>query len=94
MTDVILTEAVKIVGALLLMLIGVLGTWLTALMAKRTELSTVNAAKDELIFAAQQTVGELEQTIVNDLKAANLDGKLTQEEIASLGAHLYSITIL
>lgn len=93
MIEIIIEEAVKIVGALLLTLIGVLGTWLTAKLAKHAELATVNAAKDELIQAAQQTVGELEQTMVRDLKAASLDGKLTEEEITSLGINLYNITI-
>ena len=100
MTDVIITEAVKIVGALLLMLIGVLGTWLTKQIAKSRELANdeqlltnISLAIDELILAAQQTVGELEQTLVKDLKAANADGKLTEQEITSLGMSLYNITI-
>lgn len=93
MTDVIITEAVHIVGALLLMLIGVLGTWLTAQIAKRQELTNISIAMDELISHTQQTVGELEQTVVKDLKAAAVDGKLTDEEITSLGVTLYNITI-
>ena len=93
MVEIIIEESVKIIASLLLMLIGVLGTWLTAKLAKRTELATVNAAKDELILAAQQTVGELEQTLVRDLKAATADGKLTQQDIISLSMSLYNITI-
>lgn len=93
MLELIIEEGVKIVGALLLMLIGVLGTWLTAVLAKHEKLATVNEAKDELILAAQQTVGELEQTLVKDLKAAALDGKLSEEAITSLGINLYNITM-
>ena len=93
MTDVIITEAVKIISTLLVMLIGVLGTWLTAKIAKRTELTNIGLAMDELISMAQQTVGELEQTMVRDLKAASVDGKLSDEEITSLGISLYNITI-
>lgn len=93
MVDVIIEEGVKIVGALLLMLIGVLGTWLTAKIAKRQELTNVSLAMNELIAMTQQTVGELEQTIVKEMKAANLDGKLTEEEITALGINLYNITI-
>ena len=33
---------------------------------------------------AQQTVMELQQTVVDNLKAASADGKLTKEEIAEL----------
>lgn len=93
MVDVIISEGVKIVGTLLVMLIGVLGTWLTAKIAKRTELTNIALAMDELITLAQQTVGELEQTLVKDMKEASLDGKLTEEEITSLGVTLYNITI-
>lgn len=99
MADVIITEAVKIVAALLLMLIGVLGTWMTKQIAKGRELANdeqlltnISLAIDELILAAQQTVGELEQTSVKDMKAANLDGKLTDEEVTALGINLYNIT--
>lgn len=93
MTDVIITEAVHIAGALLLMLIGVLGTWLTTKMAKRTELANVSLAMEELVYLTQQTVGELEQTMVEGMKAATEDGKLTKEDITSLGISLYNITI-
>ena len=100
MADVIITETVKIVGSLLLMLIGVLGTWLTSLIAKSRELTNneqllvnVSLAIDEATEAARQTVGELEQTMVKDLKAASADGKLSEEDITSLGINLYNITM-
>ena len=92
MADIIIEQGVRIVAALLMALIGVLGTWLTAQIGKRQELKNVSLALDELILAAQQTVGELEQTMVQDMKAANMDGKLTQEEITALGVTVINWT--
>ena len=86
MADIIIENIVKITAALLLMLIGVLGTYLTALASKRAETANVAEALRSLTEAAKTTVGELQQTIVNPLKEAAADGKLTQEEYDSLVA--------
>ena len=72
---------VQIVSTLLITLIGVMGAWLTAQIAKRHELASIHAAQQEVITAAQITVGELQQTVVDGLKAARKDGKLTKSEI-------------
>ena len=84
MTDIIIENTVKITAALLLMLIGVLGTYLTTLAAKRAETANVSEALRAMTEAAKTTVGELQQTIVGPLKAAAADGKLTPDEIADL----------
>ena len=84
MENIIIETVVQIFAALLLMLISLLGTWLTAKIAKRTELANIAAATDEAIRVARQTVMELQQTVVDNLKAASADGKLTEEEIAEL----------
>lgn len=84
MTDIIIENIVRIAAALLLMLIGVLGTYLTTLAAKRAETANVSEALRALTEAAKTTVGELQQTIVEPLKAAAADGKLTPDEIADL----------
>ena len=55
-------------------------------------MDTVNHAQQELIKLAQITVGELKQTVVDSMKAAHTDGKLTKEEIAQLGNLLYEKT--
>lgn len=41
----------------------------------------------------EQTVLELQQTVVDDLKAASADGKLTQDEITELGKKLLQGTL-
>lgn len=93
MLDIILENVVTIVVVLLTTLIGVLGTWLTTKLAKKEELATINAAQQEAIQAAQLTVSELQQTLVDGLKAGHEDGKLTAEEIEALGKLLLSETL-
>ena len=84
MENIIIETVVQIFAALLLMLISLLGTWLTAKLAKRTELANIAAATDEATRVAQQNVMELQQTVVDNLKAASADGKLTKEELTEL----------
>ena len=93
MFEVIMENIINIVGALLMTLIGVLGAWITSKIAKRTELATINAAQQELIFLAQQTVGELQQTIVQGMREVSEDGKLDREDIAFLGRELLNKTM-
>ena len=89
---ILIENAVEIAAAFFIALIGVFGAWLTAKLGKATQLDTVNRAQQELIKLAQITVGELKQTVVDGMKAAHTDGKLTKEEIASLGQLLFEKT--
>ena len=93
MAGVIIENVVNILGELLIMLIGILGVWLTTRLNKWVEVTNINAAQQEVIAMAQITVGELQQTVVEKLKAAHEDGKLTREEINSLGYDLINLTI-
>mgnify|MGYP000998574248 FL=1 len=90
--NILIENAVNIAAAFFIALIGVFGAWLTAKLGKATQLDTVNHAQQELIKLAQITVGELKQTVVDGMKAAHKDGKLTKEEIAQLGQLLYEKT--
>ena len=92
-TAVIIENAVQVTATLLLMLIGVLGTWISTKIAKREELKNISAATEEATKAAQTTVLQLQQTTVEHLKAASADGKLTKDEIDSLGKALLEGTI-
>ena len=92
MTDAIINVIAQVLATLLITLIGVLGAWLTAKIGKRVELSNINKAKDELIIAAQQTVMELQQTVVEGLKDVAIDGKLSEEEITELSGLLVNKT--
>ena len=91
-TEILIDNAVNIAAAFFVALIGVVGAWLTAKLGKVTQLDTVNRAQQELIKLAQITVGELKQTVVDGMKAAHKDKKLTKEEIAQLGQLLYEKT--
>lgn len=93
MYEIIMETVVQIVATLLITLIGVLGAWLTAKLAKKTELTNINAATNEVVSAAQLTVLELQQTVVEGWKAASADGKLSQDEIAELGKMLVQKTM-
>jgi len=83
--EIIIEYAAQIIAYLLLALLGVLGTWLAGKFAKRQELTNISIATNEAVGAAQQTVLELQQTVVDKLKAAHADGKLTEDEIKDLG---------
>lgn len=89
---ILIENVVNIFAAFLIALIGVFGAWLTAKLGKATQLDTVNRAQQELIKLAQITVGELKQTVVDGMKAAHTDGKLTKDEIAQLGQLLFEKT--
>jgi len=90
--EILIENAVNITAAFFIALIGVFGAWLTAKLGKATQLDNVNHAQQELIKLAQITVGELKQTVVDGMKVAHKDGKLTKEEIAQLGQLLYEKT--
>ena len=83
MTQTIFGYALEIVATLAITAIGVFGAWLTAKIAKKQELSAIAAATAQVIQAAQMTVGELQQTVVESLKANG--AKLTEAQIAELG---------
>ena len=92
MQDAIIEVITQALATVLITLIGVLGTWLTAKVLKRVELTNINKAKDELVEAAQRTVLELQQTVVEGMKAAAQDGKLSEEEITELSIMLLNKT--
>lgn len=91
--DLLLNYGLQVAATLLITLIGVLGTYLTLQLSKNASLKNINDAQKELIRAAKITVGELQQTMVGELKAANADGKLTAQEIAGLRAKLLDKTV-
>ena len=93
MTDVIIENIVRIVAALLMMLISVGGAYLTSLIAKHEKLKAISEATQQVIDAAIQTTGELQQTVVNDLKAASADGKLSKEDIDTLYHDVVVLTL-
>ena len=93
MNTVIIETIVSVLANLAITLIGVAGAWLVTQIAKTQQLNTINTAVGELTNAAEQTVWELQQTVVDGLKEAAADGKLTQAEITDLGKKLLEGTL-
>ena len=91
--ELLFNYGLQVAATLLITLIGVLGTYLTMQIGKNANLKNINDAQKELIRAAKITVGELQQTMVSQLKDANSDDKLTPQEIASLRAKLLDKTV-
>ena len=91
--DQLLEYGMQVAATLLVTLIGVLGAWLTLKLGKSANLQNIDAAQKELIRAAKLTVGELQQTVVAELKTANADGKLSAPEIKELQEKLLSKTL-
>ena len=93
MNTVIIETIVSVLANLAITLIGVAGAWLVTQIGKNQQLHTINTAVGELTNAAEQTVWELQQTVVDGLKEASADGKLAQEEITRLGKLLLEGTL-
>ena len=93
MEMVIMEVVINVIGTLVLTALGVLGAWLTAKIGQKKELENINLAKDEVIRIAMLTVQELQQTVVDSLKASHEDGKLTKSEIYELGNMLINKTL-
>lgn len=93
MIETIMTNAVEVTGSLLMMLIGLLGTWLSLKMAKQQELKALSAAVNQAIAMARLTVDELQQTVVDGIKAERADGRLTKQEISMLSTQLWEKTV-
>ena len=91
--EIIIEYAVQILCYLVVSLLGVLGAWLAAKFAERQELTNIHIATNEAVSAAQQTVLELQQTVVDGWKSAHGDGKLTEDEVAALGSMLLEKTL-
>ena len=85
MVETIIEVVTAALFDLVLAALTVLLAWVGAKIGENKKLANINEAKQEVDDAVFQTVAELQQTVVEGLKAAAEDGKLTQEEISELG---------
>ena len=92
MNNILIETIVSIIANVVITLIGVLGAWLVMQLCKSQKLSNISAAVDEVTDAAETTVLELEQVLVSGMKEASADGKLTKDEINTLGEILWEET--
>lgn len=88
MYEAIIEVTVQILGEVILAMIGIAGTWLLARMTENKKLANIAAATEEAKATAEQTAMALQQTMVEGMKAAHADGKLTEQEIQHLGIML------
>lgn len=84
--------AMDIVKTIVVAALGVLGAWLAAKLGQNKKLANIAQATNQVILAAQLTVGELQQTAVEAMKAAAPNGKLTKAQITALNAQLLAKT--
>lgn len=85
MVETIIEVVTAALFDLILAALTVLLAWVGSKIAENKKLTNINEAKQEVDDAVFQTVAELQQTVVEGLKTAAEDGKLTQEEISELG---------
>lgn len=86
--DVFIEVGTQVVFELLMLVIGVAFAYLTRLVGKSRKLEHIASAMEELERVVKNVVGDLQQTVVEGLKDASVDGKLSQEEIYDLGKML------
>ena len=86
---VLISKLLEVLAALAVAGIGVAGTWLLSKLAQKQKFQHVANAVQTLTEAAQTTVLELQQTIVDDLKEK---GKLSPEMVAELQTKLIEKT--
>ena len=88
MREVLIEVGTQVLFELLLLVLSVAFAFIGKWLAKHEKLKTVAAAMEEVQMLARETVNELEQTVVENLKAATKDGKLSKTDIEWLGQQL------
>lgn len=85
MREAIIEVTVQVITAVLLGVVSIAFAYVGKWMGQNKKLETVAAAMSQLEDVVQNVVGELQQTMVEGLKDASVDGKLSQEDIYDLG---------
>ena len=88
---VLIEQVVTTVARVLEALVLAYGAWALEKFGKNKKLQNLNLAYQELCKIVKQTVRELNQTIVAELKEKSPDGKLTDIQIADLNARLLTL---
>ena len=85
MREVIIEVTVQVIGAIVMGVIGIMFAYIGKLIGQNKKLETISSAMNQLEGVVQNVVGELQQTMVEGLKEASVDGKLSNEDIFDLG---------
>ena len=81
-------NVLQIVSTLVITALGVCGAWITAKIGKRQEFKNLSQAIQEAQSCIENTVRELQQTLVENFKESSADGKLSESEIENLNSAL------
>ena len=92
MKEILIEQAAQLVSTIVVTLIGFLAAWLSAKLNEDMKLKNLASALDTCLKTTQVTVGELQQKLVEGMKEANEDGKLTEDEIKTLNSSLLAYT--
>ena len=85
MREAIIEVTVQVMGAVLMGIVGIVFAYIGKLIGQNKKLETISSAMSQLEGVVQSVVGELQQTMVEGLKEASVDGKLSNEDIFDLG---------
>jgi hypothetical protein len=85
MREVIIEVTVQVIGAIVMGVIGIMFAYIGKLIGQNKKLENISSAMNQLEGVVQSVVGELQQTMVEGLKEASVDGKLSNEDIYDLG---------
>ena len=88
---VLIEQGVNTIYRLIWAVTLAVGAWMLDKIGKNAKMKNVSLAVQNVLEITRQTVEELQQTIVNDLKASRPGGKLTPEDIDDLGFRLLNI---
>lgn len=84
----VIENVVQILVAALLSTVLIGLRYIRDLVTEKLKMQNLAGALRELDSAVINTVGELQQTVVDGLKAASADGKLTEDEVKMIGEKL------
>ena len=93
MNEMIAEILSQVLLEMVMALFSVAGVWLASILAKQEKLNNIAAATAEVVDAAKQTAAALQQEFVLGWKAANADGKLTEDEVRKLSVLLMEKTL-
>lgn len=88
MREAMIQVVTEVMFTTLMAVIAVLFAYLSKLFAKSKRLEHVALAMNELEGVVTNIVGDLQQTVVDGLKEASEDGKLSKNDIEWLGKQL------
>ena len=90
--DILVRYLAEVVATIVIGALGIFGAWLLNKLKQKKGLENIALATEQVLSAAQATVLELQQTLVEGWKNAQ-NGKLTPEQIQELKDKVIEITM-